>query len=320
MSDGRFPIDLVAVIAVTIGVLVATFVPVIDLMGLRVPLGTVFVLFIPGYAFVSALFPERASSRDPDAHQPSSVVPTSMTDSAPSGLERLVLAFALSVAFVVLVTAGLASTPWGAHVGPVATTLGAGTLLATAVAAVRRQQLPPQERFRLPYRRWLRTGRHALFAPDTRAEAVVNVALFIAVLLAVGSVWYVGSVPPGDDSFSTLYVFTEDDEVPTGLEPDEAESLIVGVENHERASTTYTLVVLEQRVNEANDGVTVEDQREVDRFEFELEEGETWTQHSELDPTDEENIRFVWLLYLDDPPEEPSTETAPYGVHVWVDA
>ena len=63
------------------------------------------------------------------------------------------------------------------------------------------------------------------------------------------------------------------------------------------------------------------EQRELDRFETQLEHDDSWHHAHEVEPTmTGEGIRLVWLLYVDaDVPADPTAETADYDVHLWVD-
>ena len=84
---------------------------------LRYVLGSVFVLFIPGYVTVEALYP-----RDSDLKP----------------LERLALSIGLSLALVPLIGLILNYTPWGIRLEPVITSLTIYNLLVGSVAVYRK--------------------------------------------------------------------------------------------------------------------------------------------------------------------------------------
>jgi uncharacterized membrane protein len=90
-------------------------------------LGSVFVLFIPGYVAVEALFPK---SRELD------------------GIERLALSVGLSLALVPLVGLLLNYTPWGIRLDPIMVSLTILTIGLALVAFARRFRLSV-ERFEL---------------------------------------------------------------------------------------------------------------------------------------------------------------------------
>ena len=63
----NLPADLAAVLAVVALTNLAVFLPVVNDSPIRVVVGLVFVLFVPGYAFIAALFPEQG---DPPTDDP----------------------------------------------------------------------------------------------------------------------------------------------------------------------------------------------------------------------------------------------------------
>jgi len=87
---------------------------------IRWALGSVFVLFIPGYVTVEALFPR---SRDLDA------------------IERFALSVGLSLALVPLVGLLLNYTPWGIRLTPIVISLTSLTIGIALVALARRYRM-----------------------------------------------------------------------------------------------------------------------------------------------------------------------------------
>ncbi|SEV81066.1 DUF1616 domain-containing protein [Natrinema salifodinae] len=328
---GVVPVDLAVIVAVTVLVNVAVFAPVVRTTPLRVPLGILFVFFVPGYVLVATLFPEsgrRGADEDASAAtRESRSLPSPVGRSAIDGLERAVLSFGLSVAIVPGFALFVNYTSWG--IQPVSIVAGTTivTLLLTVTATVRRLNLPAEERFRLPVRRWSTMLRTESVESTERAETVLTLLLLVSIFLAVGSVGYAVTTSQDGEQFSELYLLGEDgdelsaDGYPTEFEQGESRDLVVGVENNEHRTTDYTIIAVEQAVESTDGEPTVTDQRELDRFETRLDHGETWRQDHEVEPTMAgENVRLVWLVYLDDTaPESPSMETAPYHVHVWAD-
>ncbi len=83
-------------------------------------LGFVFVLYLPGFVIVEALFPERKEL---------------------SGIERLALSLGLSLAIVPLLGLVLNYTPWGIRLTPVTITLSLTTLIIGLVATYRKYKV-----------------------------------------------------------------------------------------------------------------------------------------------------------------------------------
>lgn len=325
----QFPADLTAVVGITLLTILVATVPVIRETPLRIGFGLLFVLFVPGYALVAALFPEAGGS--PGTKQTADVDRTA-DEAGIDGIERTALSFGLSIAVVPLIGIVLNFTPWGIRLVPILLSIGGFTVIAAIVAAVRRWELPPEEQFTVPYREWAGATRTELFGPETRADAILNVLLVCALLLATSSVAYAVAVPQQGESFSEFYLLTENDEgelvadeYPTEFVADEPQPLIVGIGNQEHETTEYSVVVQLQEVertggeNTTEGGVTVLDRERLDTFETQLEHNETWQHQHEIAPqTTGDELRLVYLLYTGDVPETPTKDNAYRSTHLWI--
>jgi hypothetical protein len=93
---------------------------------IRYVLGAIFILWLPGYAFIKALFPIvlpfKTSNRDLDT------------------VERVVLSLGMSLALVPIVGLLLNYTPWGIRLTPMTFSLTALTLTFATVAVMREYQ------------------------------------------------------------------------------------------------------------------------------------------------------------------------------------
>ena len=324
------PADLAGAVVVTVAVNVAVLVPLIRETPLRIPLGLAFVLFVPGYVLVAALFPERGD-RPTEAAGGTTDQPfhTTATGSGIGGAERVVLSVGVSLVVVPLIALLLTLSPWGLHTAPFVIGVSAVTLFGAAAATARRWAVPDADRFRVPYRTWLATLRARLLEPDTRGDAALNVLLVASVLLAAGAVGYAVAVPQDGDSYSEVALLTEtedgdlefvDGDHPLELEGNESDALVLRIDNHEHRTAAYTVVVVEQEAEVTDEGVVVHEQREIDRFETALEHEEIWLLEHDVEPTATgDDARLAWLVYPGDVPDDPSTENAPYAVDRWVE-
>lgn len=300
---------------------IAVLFPVISETPLRIALGLPFVLFIPGYAFIAALFPEAGEvTPDPDGDK------LGITEGGIDGIERVALSFGTSIAISPLIGLILNFTPWGIRLVPIVISLSGFTLIATIVAAKRRQALPPEEQFSVPYREWIASARVELLEPDTKTDAALNVLLAISVVLAVTSVGYAVAVPKEGESFSELYLLTENDDgelvadnYPANLTQGEPTSLYVGIGNQEHEPVNYSLVVELQRVSVSNNSTTVLEEERLHQFETHLEHNESWQLNHTIQPQlTGERLRLTYLLYKSEPPAEPTVENAYREAHLWV--
>ena len=125
-TPNRIPIDLALVITLTLACILFVLTPWLDETPVRVVLGLLLVLFLPGYSLIAALFPRRDDL---------------------DGIERIALSFGLSIAVVPLLGLGLNYTPYGIRLVPVLLGLSLFTVLLAVVAGVRRAWMPEAERF-----------------------------------------------------------------------------------------------------------------------------------------------------------------------------
>ena len=324
----RLPADLVAVIILTLLTLGVVFVPIVNETPLRVVFGLPFVLFLPGYAIIAALFPEAGEPPTADENtETDGFAPSVDRDRGIDGIERVALSFGLSIAVVPLLGLVLNFTPWGIRLVPIALSVAGTTILATAIAAVRRWELPEEERFQVPYREWIEAGRTELFEPDSRTDAVLNVVLALSLLLAVSSVAYAVAVPPQGEQFTEFYLLTEDDDgelvadgYPEEFVVGEGQPVVVGIGNNEHERTDYEVVAQLQTVETAGNETVVQEREQIDSFAVTLEHDETHHDERLIVPDRTgENLRVQYLLYRDDVPEEPTVENAYRDTHLWID-
>lgn len=326
-----FPADLAAVVGLVALTTCSVLVPVVRETPLRIGFGLVFVLFLPGYAFIAALFPdagERPAVGDDMAEPTVSDRDAGLRDRGIDGIERLALSFGLSIAIVPLIGLVLNFTPWGIRLLPIVLSVSGFTLVATTIAAVRRWELPTDERFRVPYEQWLADLHAELFAPATRTDAALNVLLVVSILVAVSSVGYAVAVPKQGETFTEFYLLTENEtgarvaaDYPTDFTRGDGKPVIVGIGNQEHESVAYTVVVELQRVRVANDSntTTVLAERELDRIQTRVTHNETWTTTYTVRPTmTGERLRLAFLLYRGAVPAEPTVDNAYRELHLWV--
>jgi hypothetical protein len=93
---------------------------------IRNVLGAIFVLLLPGYAFIKTLFPVQ--------------VPFKLATENLDTLERIVLSVGMSIALVPLIGLVLNYTPWGVRLAPIVLSLFILTLAFATGAVVRERQ------------------------------------------------------------------------------------------------------------------------------------------------------------------------------------
>jgi uncharacterized membrane protein len=93
-------------------------------------LGIIFVLWLPGYAFVKVLFPVN--------------VPIKTSSESLDTIERIALSIGMSLALVPLVGLLLNYTPWGIRLTPIVFSLFALTVILATAAVIREHQAKTQ--------------------------------------------------------------------------------------------------------------------------------------------------------------------------------
>jgi hypothetical protein len=104
------------------------------LVYVRYVLGAVFVLWLPGYAFIKALFPQNL----PFAKALARSLDTSEKDL--DAIERIALSLGMSIALVPIVGLLLNYTPWGIRLTPIVLSLLALTTVFATAAVIREHQ------------------------------------------------------------------------------------------------------------------------------------------------------------------------------------
>ncbi|WP_101298341.1 DUF1616 domain-containing protein [Halegenticoccus soli] len=307
------PIDIALVFAWAAGVIFLDAASAVA-QPIRFLLGVPFVLFLPGYALLTALFPRR-SARERDSFGTHVLVQGITLD------ERLALSFGTSLLVVpiLMLALGVAGTI------TIETTLGVVggfIFLAGLVGAIRRLRVPKADRFRLPFGAWSDAVRQRA-ARTGAAEKVVTALLLLGVVAAGSSFAYAFAVPPDGNDFTGFSLLTQSGsgELVAGGYPDEiaqGESvpLVASIENHGDSATDYTVVIELQRVD-GNGEVT--EQRELNRLTREVAAGETATIRHTVTPTmTGRNLRLQYLLYEGEPPADPSAANADRDLHIWI--
>ena len=295
------------------------------------------LLFLPGYTFLSVLFPGRPS-RESEADSPLSRSARfgSVRSIEQRGItwgERAALSFGLSLVWLPILALVLAATPFSLTTEPIFAIVSAFIVLAAAVGALRRARLPPDERFVLPYRRWLVDARAAFSRSPT--DTVLTAVLALSMLAALASIGYALAVPTDATTSSEFYVGTVNESgnltyegYPETFTAGQPVELTVGVENQENRRTGYTVVAQFQRVevppeNVSGRNVTVLERREAARFQPTVpanDTRDTWNRSHQVTPpfsTDDGNVRLVYLLYTGDAPANPTIGNADYDTSIW---
>lgn len=208
--------DLIMIMALSLllDVLIAVYPDSI----LRKALGLAFVLFFPGYVFITALFPERKEL---------------------DSLERLALSFGLSIAIVPLIGLALNYTPWGIRLIPILVSLTVFNMVFSLAAIYRRKNAIS------PWIPWITLDRikeELEWERSSKLDRALTVILIIAILTSIGTLAYVVTHPKPGEAFTEFYILGPGGKAadyPTDLFAGENGTVIIGIVNHEHRNVTY---------------------------------------------------------------------------------
>ena len=176
------------------------------------------LLFCPGYALLSALFPKRGDI---------------------GIIERIALSFGVSIAALPIIGLFLNFTPWGIKVMPVLISVAAFTLMAAAIGFIREQALPVERRLQMstaPYREgWQRM---------TLTKKIIGVAVLLAVLGGAGSLIYFEIALPEKPAPTEFYILNAEgkaENYPRQVKAGDNVTITAVVINHESQPTAYSI-------------------------------------------------------------------------------
>lgn len=333
----RWRLDLVA------GIAYAVLVPVAVLSlgvppNVRAALALPFVLFVPGYAFLAAVYPERWSSGEATRESTHALVGEALNAGIAPG-ERLLLSVVSSAALSALIALVVNFTPFSIRPTPMFAAVGAFSVACFLAAFVRRAGLSPERRSGLPVRSAL-DSLHGQFTvhspallsadenrPTSRREVLFNVLVAVAVLAVLASAAFAYAAPTDHKQFTEFYVVGQNESgnytvnaVPSSLDAGEERTLYPTVTNQDGTAHEYSVVVQLQRVERTDDGVDVQGRRTLTTLSTRVQPGETARVDHQLGPLEPgSNYRVVYLLYTGDPPSEPTQENARHSLRLWLD-
>lgn len=228
------------------------------------------LVFVPGYALVSALFPKR------DSLQP---------------VERLAFSLILSIAVVPMIGLILHYTPWGIRTSPIVGVLSGFIITCSLIALWRRRRLPKEERFE--------PGIH-LSVPHlgggTGLDKALACLLVVAVLGAIGTLAYVVAVPKNVEKFSEFYLLGAEgmmEDYPQEAVVGQPVHVTVGIINREQEDTTYAVEITMDGDSVAQIGP------------FLLSKGNTWEDRVTIVPSKAGADQRVEFLLRKDGETEP---------------
>jgi uncharacterized membrane protein len=155
-------------------------------------------------------------------------------------------------------------------------------------------------------------------------ELVVNALTLIAVTTAMAGLVFAVVAPAPSPQYASFSVLTENEsgemvasDYPSEFSEGEGQDVIVQIANEGTERQEYSVLVQLQRFDQSSDSVT--ERSQLVRLDEVVDGGETWNSSVTLTPNmTGENMRMVFLLYPEEPPENPTVDSAEEHLFFWV--
>jgi uncharacterized membrane protein len=214
----NLPLDLITIIVLSLITIGAVFL-LSEGNIVRVLIGSIFLLFCPGYVLVSLLWPKRNEL---------------------NGLERIALSLGLSIAIIIIVGLILNYIPWGLGLESILFSIFGFILVAALFAWFRRLKVPANERFDLKLSGMFQKGELS------KVDMILTILIVSSLVVAVGAFAYVAVKPKEAERFTEFYILDQNrttNDYPRNLTVGENGTVIIGVVNHEGEEINYNVVV-----------------------------------------------------------------------------
>ena len=217
ISFTKYPADIIICMLWS---LILLPIALLDVEGIiRIALGLPFILFIPGYILIFALFPKRKTEKGIDI------------------IERVALSFGLSIAIVPLIGLGLNYTTWGIRLVPIFLSIFVFVMGIGTIAIYRWIKSSSDERFLISFDL-------SLPKSESRLDRAFTIILVASILIAIVSLVYVIVTPKTGEKFTEFYLLGPGgiaDDYPRNLTVDQNAIITMGIVNHEYRTIDYTV-------------------------------------------------------------------------------
>ncbi|MDN7024308.1 DUF1616 domain-containing protein [Methanoculleus sp. FWC-SCC1] len=307
LNPRAVPQDLAIIYAWIVLTILGIYLPVLNTSPLRVLFALPFILFIPGYLLIAALFPKKDDL---------------------DGIERTALSFGLSIAVVPLIGLALNYTPWGIRLDPIVASLLIFSAAMGLIAQYRRAAVPADDRFAVPFRAGYAAVKEEFFNESaSRVDRVLSIVLLASILVAVTTTVYVIAVPKEGEKFTEFYILGSKGKAadyPTAFTAGTPQTVIIGIGNHEYRNVTYTVetLALNQVFDETTNESTILSSSLLDRYAVTVPHNETVEQPYTFTVDDPAVNRIEFLLFDSAAPDALGTEElineSYRDLHLWV--
>lgn len=225
-GNQKFPSDLLFVAVLVILTDIFVLIPLLNESIIRTVLSLSLIIFLPGYALIAVLFPDKTGLES---------------------MERIALSIGLSVVIVSLIGFGLNFTTWGIKEVPLLTSLSIFTLLFSGLAYLRRRMLKENSAFEVSFRdSAFNLTKGIIGRPESKSEGILRIFFIISFLVLIGTFGYVTFVPHTSEPFTAFYILGPQklaENYTTEYVSGESGTYIIGIRNNEYRTMNYKMEV-----------------------------------------------------------------------------
>ncbi|HEY3420765.1 MAG TPA: DUF1616 domain-containing protein [Methanomassiliicoccales archaeon] len=268
---------------------------------LPIILGIPFLIFLPGYAILSVLFP---ALKDLNI------------------LERAAISFGISIAIIPVVGIGLNVTKFGAILSSILAIISVIALVFAVIGLVIRIRTLRPYLPVAPGKAWRWVTSFA--RKGGNMQKIASVALVIALLGTVFALMFVVANPPQGQSFTEFYIQNSEGKAtnyPHNLAVGQAASVTLGIINHEHRQVNYSLEVWLTGITIVNNVTSIHsmylfETRNISLAHVPVDVQDNTTRQYETNYTFQVQLpgvyKLFFLLYLDHEPALPA-DPIPYN-------
>lgn len=221
----ELPPDLKIILIYLLVTILFFAVPALEVTLVRTVLGIFLLIFVPGYVFLAALFPEEEEL---------------------NWLERLTLSFGMSIAISPLLALVLNFTPWGIKLWSNFIAIILFTTLMLLIARFRRLRLPLDKRIRMPIEdvKAIRDINH--FRTRNRTDNFLSIFLVSSIIISFLILGYLIVTVEKGERYTEFYILGTGEKYynyPKVVHPGTPVEYMAGIINHEYENINYTLLV-----------------------------------------------------------------------------
>ncbi len=309
LEGKRYPTDLILVMAFSTISALGIFLSGENSI-LKIVLGIPLLIFLPGYALVSVLWPGR-KRKTPGSDDRGFL---NIREGGIENLERLMLSIGLSIVLVPIIGLILNYVS-SISLAPILFSLLTFTIVCSLIAWYLRKSIPASERYHITFT----FGQKSILGQGSFAEKAFTLILAASVIISMSVLLYMIVNPADSGPYTEFYLLDQNqmlENLPKNLTVNETASIFIDIVNHENDIVNYTLISTVNNSSPATVYVPVSSligisMNHSTTIDISLGHSERFEQEYGFQFTEPGRYRIVWELLIDG-------QETDYQIHLWV--